>query len=78
MESWQPWQQITYRRGAGIRVQAVVIANQQWGLSAAEIAEEYGLSQKQVDEALAFYDAHHQEIEFHLATEIEHSKPRTA
>lgn len=70
--------QITYRRGAsgipapvlrgtGVRVQAVVIANQQWSLSAAAIAEEYDLSPKQVEEALAFSGAYRQEIELHIA-----------
>lgn len=65
---------ITYRRGAGgeltpilkftgIRVQTLVIAHQQWGLSLAEIAIEYDLSEVQVHEALAFYETHKEEIE---------------
>lgn len=72
--------QITYRRGAsgrpvsvlrgtGIRVQTIVVANQNWKLSPEQIASEYDLNQTQVKEALAFYEAHHQEIEVDLATE---------
>ncbi len=72
--------QITYRRGAagiptpvvrgtGIRVQAIVIAHTQWDMSAAEIAAEYGLSVKQIEEAIAFYQAHRAEIETQMAYE---------
>jgi uncharacterized protein (DUF433 family) len=59
---------ITYRRGAagqpvpvlrgtGIRVQTVVVAAQRWGMTPAQIAAEYDLSEAQVKEALAFYEA---------------------
>lgn len=72
--------QITYRRGAsgipaanlrgtGIRVQTIVIANIAWEMSPKEIAEEYDLALKQVEEALAFYEEHVQEIEAQLAYE---------
>ena len=72
--------QITYRRGAagipmpvirgtGIRVQAVATAHEQWQMSAADIAAEYELSVRQVEEALAFYAAHRSEIETHIAYE---------
>lgn len=71
---------ITYRRGSsgipaavvratGIRVQTIVTANRQWGLSKAEIAGEYGLSERQVAEALAFYAAHQEEIEQAITAE---------
>jgi uncharacterized protein (DUF433 family) len=74
--------QITYRRGAsglpaavlrgtGIRVQTIVIAQSDWGMSLAEIAEDYDLGLKQVEEALAFYRAHRPEIEAQLALEHE-------
>lgn len=66
--------QITYRRGAagvptpvlrgsGIRVQTVVIAAHQWGLSTDEVGSEYDLTPSQVEEALAFYDAHRAELD---------------
>jgi uncharacterized protein (DUF433 family) len=71
---------ITYRRGAsgipapvlrgtGIRVQTVVVAAERWQMSPAQIAEEYGLSQAQVQEALDFYAAHRTEIEAALTAE---------
>jgi uncharacterized protein (DUF433 family) len=72
--------QITYRRGAagrpvpvlrgtGIRVQTINIAAQEWGLSAEQIAAEYDLDKTQIREALAFYDAHRQELEIDQASE---------
>lgn len=77
--------QVTYRRGAsgvptpvlrgtGIRVQAAAIASEQWGMSPAEIADEYGLAVKQIEEALAFARAHRQEIETHLTMEARMSE----
>jgi uncharacterized protein (DUF433 family) len=71
---------ITYRRGAsrrptpvlsgtGIRVQAIVTAAQEWKLSPAEIAEQYGVSETQVREAQAFYNAHREEIDADLQSE---------
>ena len=72
--------QITYRRGAsgaptpvirgtGVHVQAIVIAHERWGMSAAEIAAEYGLTTGQIEEALAFYASHRTEINAHLDRE---------
>jgi uncharacterized protein (DUF433 family) len=66
--------QITYRRGAGgmpapvlrgtgIRVQTVVIAAQQWGLTTEQISAEYDLTESQVEDALAFYEAHRVEVD---------------
>ena len=71
---------ITYRRGAsghpapvlrgtGIRVQTVAIANQQWEMPPAQIAAEYGLTETQVKDALAFYAAHRVEIDAVIAAE---------
>ena len=71
---------VTYRRGAagqpvpvlrgtGIRVQTVVVATHQWGLTPAQIATEYGLARAQVSDALAFYDAHRAEIDVVIAAE---------
>jgi uncharacterized protein (DUF433 family) len=72
--------QITYRRGAsgvptpvirgtGIRVQAVAIAHEQWQMSPEAIAGQYGLSLKQIEEALAFFVAHRAEVEKHMTLE---------
>jgi uncharacterized protein (DUF433 family) len=71
---------ITYRRGAssiptpilrgtGIRVQTIAIANTYWEMDPQTIAEDYDLSIKQVEEALAFFEAHRPEIETHMAYE---------
>ncbi len=72
--------QITYRRGSsgvptpvirgtGIRVQAVAIAHEQWEMAPSAIAGQYGLSVKQIEEALAFFAAHRAEIENQMALE---------
>ena len=72
--------QITYVRGASgkftpvlrgtrLRVQTVAIAAQKWDLSPKEIANEYDISESQVNEALAFYEAHRQEIDASIAAE---------
>jgi len=72
--------QITYRRGAsgqpvavisgtGIRVQTIAIAAHPWGLSPSQLAEEYGLTEAQVSDALGFYSAHQTEIDKAIATE---------
>jgi len=71
---------VTYRRGAagqpvpilrgsGIRVQTVVVAARHWELSPAQIAAGYDLTEAQVKDALAFYEAHRQEIESSIAAE---------
>lgn len=72
--------QVTYRRGAGgipmpvlrgtgIRVQAIAIAREQWGMSPADIAAEYDLTPTQIEAALAFFAAHRAEIETHIERE---------
>lgn len=71
---------ITYRRGAsgqpqpvlhgsGIRVQTIVIAAYHWGWTPEQIAAEYDLRVDLVQEALAFYAAHRQEIDLNIAAE---------
>ncbi|MEQ9356403.1 MAG: DUF433 domain-containing protein [Coleofasciculus chthonoplastes F3-SA18-01] len=72
--------QVTYRnsasgqlipilRGTNLRVKTVVIAAQQWGLSSNQIAAEYDLNAEQIDEAIAFYHAHREEIDHAIAAE---------
>lgn len=71
---------ITYRRGAsgiltpvlrgtGIRVQTIVTHAIQWGMNPAQIADEYGLAESLVKEALSFYAAHRTEIDPAIAAE---------
>ena len=65
---------IGYRRGAtgqpapvlqghGIRVQTLVVGHHHWGMTTSQLAEAYGVSEAQVREALAFYQAHRAEID---------------
>lgn len=56
-------------RGTGIHVQALVLAAQLWELTDEQLASEYGLSKAQVEDALAFYEAHRAEIDAHIASE---------
>ncbi|MFN8632374.1 MAG: DUF433 domain-containing protein [Chloroflexota bacterium] len=60
-------------RGTGIRVQTFVVAARTWGMSVSEIAEEWGRSEREVTEALAFYAAHRAEIDaaIHAEEQIE-------
>lgn len=71
---------ITYRRGAagqpvsvlrgtGVRVQSIVVAVQLWKLTPSQVADEYGLTEAHVKEAMDFYNAHRSEIEAEIAAE---------
>jgi uncharacterized protein (DUF433 family) len=71
---------IGYRRGAagqpapvlqglGIRVQTLVVSQQQWEMDTAQIADAYGIPEPRVKEALAFYQAHRAEIDASLQAE---------
>lgn len=71
---------VTYRRGAGgqptpvlrgtgLGVQTVMLAATQWGMTPAQIADEYGISETMVREAQAFYQVHRQEIDASLVAE---------
>lgn len=71
---------VTYRRGAGgkptpvvrgtgVRVQTIVVAANQWRLSPKDIADEFGLTLAQVEEALTFYEAHREEVDTAIAIE---------
>ncbi|MGB6017770.1 MAG: DUF433 domain-containing protein, partial [Nodosilinea sp.] len=48
--------------GTSIHVRTVVIAATEWEWSVEQIAEEYGLSEAQVEAALVFYKAHGDEV----------------
>jgi uncharacterized protein (DUF433 family) len=73
---------VTYRRGAsgqpvpvirgtGVRVQTLETARRVWGLSEEQIANEYGLSEIAVRDALAFTAAHQAEIDAAIASEMQ-------
>jgi len=59
-------QPVPVLQGLGIRVQTIVVCHQNWGMSSAQIAEDYGVSESRVKEALAFYQAHRAEIDTSL------------
>jgi uncharacterized protein (DUF433 family) len=54
-------------RGTGIRIQTIVIASE--NMSPAEIAGDYDLTVKQVQDALNFYRAHQAEIDAFIQAE---------
>lgn len=62
-------QPVPVLRGTGLRVQAVILATTRWGMTPAQVADEYGINEAQVREALAFYHAHRQEIDANLVAE---------
>ena len=58
-------------KGTGVRVQTLAIAAQKWGMSAAQIADEYNLSEEQVTEALRFYAVNKEQVDLAIASEQE-------
>lgn len=56
-------------RGTGLRVQTLVIDVRHQGMTPAQAAADYELSEARVVEALAFYDAHRSEIDANIAAE---------
>ncbi|MBN1452351.1 MAG: DUF433 domain-containing protein [Anaerolineales bacterium] len=56
-------------RGTGIRVQTIAIAANNWGMSPAEIADEYDIPEAQIREAQSFYEAHRAEIDAAIESE---------
>jgi uncharacterized protein (DUF433 family) len=56
-------------RGTGLRVQTVVIAVRDWGMSARQAAQEFDLSETQVEECLRFYEAHRAELDTGIQAE---------
>lgn len=61
-------------RGTNIRVQTMIIANRDWGLSVAQLAANYDLTERQIEDVIAFYQAHRQEIDAAIAAEEELEK----
>jgi len=71
---------ISYRQGAsgqpvavisgtGIRVQTIAIAANKWGMSPEQLAQEYGLTETQLRDALGFYKMYQTQIDRAIATE---------
>jgi uncharacterized protein (DUF433 family) len=49
----------------------LAIAAHKWGMSAAQIADEYDLSEEQVTEALRFYTVNKKQVDLEIASEQE-------
>jgi uncharacterized protein (DUF433 family) len=62
-------QPVAIIRGTGIRVQTIAIAAQRWGMTPNQIAEEYGITEAQITDALGFYNSHQTEIDRAIADE---------
>lgn len=56
-------------RGTGVRLQTIVTAARHWELSHNQISQEYGLTERQVEECLAFYVAHRAEVDADIEAE---------
>ncbi|MEM9557777.1 MAG: DUF433 domain-containing protein [Acidobacteriota bacterium] len=58
-------------RGTGIQVKTLAVAHRSWGLDLDQLADEYELSQAVVENALAFYDAHRDEIDREIQADLD-------
>ena len=58
-------------KGTRVRVQTLAIAAHKWGMSVAQIADEYDLSEDQVTEALRFYAVNKEQVDLAIASEQE-------
>lgn len=62
-------QMIPKLRGTNIQVKTLVIALKNWQLTPQQVADEYGISEEQVNNVMAFYEQHRQEIDAAIATD---------
>ncbi|MDJ0597594.1 MAG: DUF433 domain-containing protein [Crocosphaera sp.] len=65
----QEGQIIPKLRGTNIQVKTLVIAVKNWQLTPQQVADEYGISEEQVNNVMAFYEQHRQEIDTAIATD---------
>jgi uncharacterized protein (DUF433 family) len=56
-------------KGTNIRVQTIAIAHTRWQQSPSKIADEYDLTETQVQNALAYYETRRTEIDAAIAAE---------
>jgi uncharacterized protein (DUF433 family) len=56
-------------RGTGIRVETIVIGHYHWNQSTEKLAKEYDLPLEAVEAALAYYQAHREEIDTLISIE---------
>ena len=50
-------------RGTNIQVKTLVVAVKNWQLTPQQVADEYGISEEKVNNVMAFYEQHRQEID---------------
>ena len=62
-------------QGVGIRVQTIVVGHHVWGMDADQIADDYGIPEARVKEALAFYQAHRAEIDASIQADSQLEPP---
>ena len=56
-------------RGTNIQVKTLVIAVKNWELTPQQVADEYGISEEQVNNVMKFYEQYYQEIDTSIATD---------
>ncbi len=56
-------------RATNIQVKTLVIAVKNWQLTPQKVAHEYGISEEQVKNIMAFYEQNHEEIDTAIATD---------
>ncbi|HAC62677.1 MAG TPA: DUF433 domain-containing protein [Cyanothece sp. UBA12306] len=65
----QEGQIIPKLRGTNIQVKTLVIAVNHWQLTPKQVADEYGISEEEVNNVMAFYEQNRQEIDTAIATD---------
>ncbi len=65
----QEGEMIPKLRGTNIQVKTLVVAVKNWQLTRQQVADEYGISEEQVNNVMAFYEQHYQEIDTAIATD---------
>ncbi|MGB5596997.1 MAG: DUF433 domain-containing protein [Crocosphaera sp.] len=65
----QEGQIIPKLRGTNIQVKTLVIAVKNWQLTPRQVADEYEINEEQVNNVMAFYEQHRQEIDTAIATD---------
>ena len=61
--NFQEGEMIPKLRGTNIQVKTLVVAVKNWQLTPQQVADEYGISEEKVNNVMAFYEQHRQEID---------------
>ncbi|MDJ0662104.1 MAG: DUF433 domain-containing protein [Crocosphaera sp.] len=65
----QEGEMIPKLRGTNIQVKTLVVAVKNWQLTPQQVADEYGITEEKVNNVMAFYEQHRQEIDTAIATD---------